>query len=95
MSKVDKNVNTSKNSRPADLSNGSENRPIKDFHLHLQDKESADVEYFDNCAEKDAAKIIALRLHQLELGQKKILHALSSIYAMVKSDRIGISRQGK
>ena len=95
MSKVENNLNSTKNSNPVRLSNAPENRPIKDSSLLLQDKEYADGEYSDNDAEKSATKIIAVRLHQLELGQKKILHALSSIYPHVKNERIGLSRQGK
>ena len=77
------------------LSNNSEDAPREGTSLYLEDKKLWDEEKYYPIAETSAANVIALRLHHLELGQKKILHTLLDIHPFVKKERMGHNKKGK
>ena len=95
MSKVEKNLQNIKRSRPTQLRNGNEVAFFEGTSSYMLNEKDRKGEYETTDIEVSVTKLIALRLHQLELGQKKILRALSNISPSVKNDRMDYSRKGK
>ena len=95
MSKEARSLHNLINTANCHLSNTSEDEPSEGTSLYLQDKELSEEESYYPISETSAAKIIALRLHHLELGQKKILHTLSGIHSVVKKERMEHKKKGR
>ena len=95
---MSKEVNSlpSNNTEYCPLSNGSEVNPIEKRSLSGHDKEISEegAKYLIS-DQPIGCKIIALRLHHLEQGQKKILRTIAGINPIVQTERMANNRKGK
>ena len=96
MSKVLNKVQIDHNTIRRELNNGlgSEVKPSKKKNLSTQDK-GVTEEISQHTFEETAigCKVIALRLHHLELGQKKILRTIADLHPIVLDERMATSNQ--
>ena len=74
-------LNSDNSTTHCPLSNNSEVKAIEEASLVVQDKEILEEGTQYSIAEQPVGcKIIALRLHHLELGQKKILRSIAGLH---------------
>lgn len=96
MSKVLNKVQIDHNTIRRELNNGlgSEVKPSKKKNLSTQDK-GVTEEISQYTVEETAigCKVIALRLHHLELGQKKILRTIADLHPIVLDERMTAHNQ--
>ena len=94
-------MNKEVNNRPNDniaycpLSNDSEVKRLENGSLSIHDKEiSEEATKYLISEQPIGCKIIALRLHHLEQGQKKILRTIAGLHPIVHSERMAHNRKG-
>ena len=90
------NVDRDNNAAYCKLSNASEVKAIKGTSLCLQDKGIyEDGAQYPITETPIGCKVIALRLHHLEQGQKKIIRTIAGLNPIVQIERMAHNRRGK
>ena len=86
----------SNNTAYCPLSNDSEVKRLQKESLSVHDKEISEERAKYLISEQPiGCKIIALRLHHLEQGQKKILRTIAGLNPIVQTDKMAQNRKGK